>query len=858
MTKAVVQGLLGRKLRTVLTGLAIVLGVAMVSGTFVLTDTIKAAFDQIFTSSYKNTGAVISGKEVVKNSASGRATVPESLLGRVKALPETGAAAGAIYDLSGTTDLARMIGRGGKRLGGDTQPHFGWGFDPRLPRFNPLNLRTGHWATGPHEVVIDLATFKNENYKVGDSIKIAAEGPTRAFKIVGAARVGNVETLGGATFAVFTVPVAQQLVNKRGQFDSIFVAPKHGVSDTQLANAAKPLIPASAQVRTGEEQAKSDSKDTESGIKIIQYILLAFGFIALLVGGFVIFNTLSMNLSQRVRELATLRTLGASRKQVRRSVLLEGLITGVVASVIGLFAGLGLAQGLDALFKALGLSLPKQGIVFAPRTVIVSLVLGTGVTLLATISPARRATNVPPISAVREGATLPQSRLERNSGRTSVIAFAISALLLVLGLFAGLGAAATGFSLAIGSLGLFVAVGLSASRVVKPLAGLVGIPAERLGGAMGRLARENAMRNPQRTARTAGALMIGLALITLVATLGAGLKGTDRDALEHQVAADYVVSTKDFDTYPAAAGAAVANVPGVLTASPVRADKARVGKQTIDVSGLVPRTITSVYHFRWTRGSDASLQALARGGAVIKKSFADAHALHVGNVIHLTTSQGRRRALKIAGIYNPPADGLDALFGQVAIGRATFDTVFPRPKNQFTFIATTHGANVAQTAALTHAVRGFPAVEVTTRGRWVADRVAGLDKILDIFYVLLALSVIVSLFGMINALALAVFERTREIGMLRAVGMTRRQTRRMVRHESVITAVIGAGLGLPLGVAVAAVAVRAMRGEDIAFSLPIGGLIVFTIVAVLAGIAAAVLPARRAGRLNVLSALQYE
>src|SRR3954467_9645127 len=467
MTKAVVQGLLGRKLRTVLTGFAVVLGVAMVSGTFVLTDTIKAAFNQIFAGSYKNTGAVISGKEVVKDSASGRATVPNSLLVKVRGLDATGAASGAIYDISGTGDPVKLIGRNGKQIGAKNSPHFGWGFEANQPRFNPLTLRTGRWAAAPREVVVDASTFKDKHYKLGDPIGVAAEGPKRTFKIVGAARFGTVDSLGGATFAVFTVPVAQDLLNKEGRLDAIFAAPKRGFSDQQLANQIKPLIPASAQVRTGTEQAKSDASDTNDGIKIIQTVLLAFGLIALLVGGFVIFNTLSMNLAQRVRELATLRTLGATRKQVKRSVWLEGLVTGFVASVVGLFAGLLLALGLNAFFNAIGLTLPKQGLVFQTRTVLVSLLLGTGVTLLATISPARRATSVPPISAVREGATLPRSKLEENSGRSALIVSVVAIVLLALGLFGSLSGGLTALTLGLGSVGLFVSAGLLASRVVR-------------------------------------------------------------------------------------------------------------------------------------------------------------------------------------------------------------------------------------------------------------------------------------------------------------------------------------------------------------------------------------------------------
>jgi putative ABC transport system permease protein len=285
----------------------------MVSGTFVLTDTIKAAFDQIFAGSYKNTGAVISGREVVKNSASGRATVPDSLVVKVRQLGATAAASGAIYDVSGNGDPVKLLGRNGKELGSSNSPHFGWGFDPAQPRFNPLTLRSGHWANGPNEVVVDASSFKDQHYKLGDQIRVAADGPKRTFKIVGAARFGTIDSLGGATFAVFTVPVAQALLHKQGRLDAIFASPKRGFTEAQLASQIRPLIPKSAQVRTGDAQAKSDSSDTNSGIKIIQSILLAFGLIALLVGGFVIFNTLSMNLAQRVRELATLRTLGATR-----------------------------------------------------------------------------------------------------------------------------------------------------------------------------------------------------------------------------------------------------------------------------------------------------------------------------------------------------------------------------------------------------------------------------------------------------------------------------------------------------------------------------------------------------------------
>jgi putative ABC transport system permease protein len=858
MTKAAIQGLWGRKLRTALTALAVVLGVAMVSGTYVLTDTIKKAFDGLYADSYKETGAVISGKEVVKDAASGKSTVPDSLVSQVKALPGVGAAAGAIYDVTGTTDLAQLIGRDGKKIGSQQQPHFGWGFDPGQERFNPLTLTAGSWAKAPDEVVIDNQTAKNKNYKVGDRITVSAEGPTRQFRVAGTAKFGSVDSIGGATFAVFDVPTAQDVLGKRGELDQIYMAAKSGTSDAEIAKQAKPLLPASAQVRTGAEQSKADSKEINDGIKVIQYLLLAFAAIALIVGSFVIFNTLSMTLAQRVRELATLRTLGASRKQVMRSVLLEGFLTGLFAAIVGLFCGFLIAKGLNALFKALGVDLPTQGTVLTTRTVIVSLVIGVGITVLATISPARKATRIPPIAAVREGATLPQSRIA-NHPVTAGTTLGLAVVALGLGLFAGLDTMPALVLIGFGCIALFVGVGLVSGRLVRPLAALLGAPGERFGGAPGRLARENATRNPARTARTAGALMIGLALVTLVATLGAGLKSTDRNALKDQVRSDYVVTSDNgYDPFTKSAGSALEKTPGVAIASSVRNDRASAFGADVSVTGVDPTTITHVYDYRWEKGSDNVLLTMGSQGAIVRKPFADEHNLKPGDGFKITTPQGKHVALEVQGIDDPPANELDPLFGDLTISSGSFDAHFPRPRNLFTFVDTNDGVTGASAAALDKTLAPYPDAKLLSKAAWVDERAGGLDKILNIFYVLLALSIVVSLFGMVNALALSVFERTRELGMLRAVGLTRRQTRRMIRWEGVITALIGAALGIPLGVLLAAVVTRALHDIDVTFALPVLPIVAFAIVATIAGILAAALPARRASRLNVLQALHYE
>ena len=858
MTSATLQGLLGRKLRTALTALAIVLGVAMVSGTFVLTDTMKRAFDDLFAGTYKDTGVVISGKEIVKGAASGKSTVPESLLAKVRGLPGAKSASGAIFDISGTTDFAKLIGRDGKQLGSTQQPNFGWGFDGQQPS-NPTTLASGNWAAGSDQVVIDAATAKKENYKIGDKIGVSAEGPQRNMTISGIAKFGSVDSIGGATFAVFDVPTAQKLLGKKGVFDIISMAPESGVSEAELADQAKPLLPRSAQVQTSAQAGDAAAKDTNDSLKYFQYFLLAFAAIALIVGSFVIFNTLSMTVAQRVRELATLRTLGASRKQVFRSVLLEGAVTGLFAAIVGLLLGLLIAKGLNALFKALGVDLPSTGTVFSLRTVLVSLLLGVGITVLATISPARRATRVPAIAAVREGATLPQSRLARSRTAAPVV-LGLAAVGLGFGLFAsGLPTGAVLLLDGVGCILLFVGVGMSASRLVRPLASVVGSPGERLGGAPGALAKDNATRNPARTARTAGALMIGLALVTLVATLGASLKSTDRNALKDQVRADYVVTSKNgYDPFTSSAGRALANTQDVAAASAVRSDRASSFGSDVNVTGVDDHTIGNVYDFRWENGSDDVLPSLGFDGAIVRHQFADEHNLKVGSKFAIQTPQGKKAPLVVRGIYKPPAEQLDALLGEVTLAQRAFDSHFQRPKDLFVFVDTFDGVTPRASSALDKTLGPYPDAVLRSNAAWVDERAGGVDQVLNIFYVLLALSIIVSLFGMVNALALSVFERTRELGMLRAIGLTRRQARRMIRYESVIIALIGAALGLPLGILLGAVITKALDSLDVTFSLPVAPIVVFALVATLAGVLAAILPARRASRLNVLTALQYE
>ncbi|MBV9415276.1 MAG: ABC transporter permease, partial [Solirubrobacterales bacterium] len=506
---------------------------------------------------------------------------------------------------------------------------------------------------------------------------------------------------------------------------------------------------------------------------------------------------------------------------------------------------------------AVGVGLPQAGTVFATRTIVISLLVGTLVTVLAGLFPAIRATRVAPISAVRDGATAASSRPTRRRVILSVGLLVLGLALVVNGMLATGGVSSALLQLGLGTMLLFIGIALLSSTLVRPIARVVGQPARRLGGTAGRLASHNAVRNPARTAATAAALMIGLAFVAFVATLGAGARASLTDALHKQVKADYVLapSTGGSKFFSPQAASALQGVHGVTVISSIRSDRARALGSTTGVAAVDPTTISQVLRITWKHGADAVLAGLGNG-ALVDSNYASDHHLSIGTPIALQTSAGNTRRFIVRATYRLPQ--ADPMLPNVVISQQAFDRTFPQPQDQEVLIDVRGGANPATTARLQRALADYPDTTIQTRAAWIKTQGQSVNMILDLFYVMLALAVIVSLFGMINTLVLAVFERTREIGMLRAIGLSRRQTRRMIRHESVITALIGAALGLPLGVFLAALATRGLANYGIGFHLPIPQLVVFLWIAVLAGTAAAVLPARRAARLNVLEALQYE
>jgi putative ABC transport system permease protein len=851
VTAFALKSLFSRKLRSALTAIAIVLGVAMISGTYVLTDSISNAFDAIFTQSYRGTDAVISGKSAFDLSSSGLSTAPpfdESLLARVKALPAVAAAIG------GVGGEAQLIGRNGKAIVFGGAPNLGFSVDPSQPDFNSLTLVEGKWPKNG-EVVVDRSTAGKKDIAIGQEIGVQAQGPVERLRVSGLVKFGGVSTIGGATLAGFDLATAQELFHKAGKLDQIRVSAKSGVSPAELTKAIERVLPPGTQVRSGNGQAASDAQDTNSFISFLQTFLLSFAGVALFVGAFVIANSLSITIAQRTREFATLRTLGASRRQVLRSVMVEALVVGAIASTVGLFVGVALGKGLFSLFDAVGFTLPNNGLTLETRTIVVALLVGVLVTLAASLRPALRATRVPPIAAVREGATLPEGRLHRFrpivTSLTAILGFAA----LIYGLFAASGTKQVLIWMGLGALLVFVGVALWSSHIVVPLARVLGWPAKRIGGAAGSLARDNARRNPQRTASTAAALMIGLALVTLVATLATSIIETFNSAVDDLARGEFyaITAQNNFSPIPIAASRAAAKTPGLESIADVRAGDMRIFGNTRTLTAVDPG-IGKVISLNWTDGSQAVLSTLGATGAFVDENFARNHDLTTGSTILVLTPTGQTLPLFVKGIFKPPAGG--SPFGPVTISTKTFDANYDEPKNLYTFVTMKGGVTEANTSALETQLKGFPNAKVADGEQFKKDQVSGLKSVLNVLYVLLALSVLVSVFGIVNVLVLTVFERTRELGMLRAIGMTRRQVRRMIRHESIITSLIGAVIGCVLGLVLAALLIA--RVDEINFFTPWSQLVVFLIAAIIVGIVAAIFPARRAAKLNPLEALQYE
>ncbi|MGD9736525.1 MAG: ABC transporter permease [Solirubrobacterales bacterium] len=848
MTSLSLKSLWARKLRAFTTTIAVIIGVAFVAGSYVLTDTILAAFDEIFEESLSGTSVVVTAQNPVEQENGETPTISASLLPEIKRTPGVKLAAGAIFTPGAFFDSE------GEKIGNKFAPKF---ISSTLPgQLESLNYVDGHRPRGPTEASIDRAAAESADLQLGDEIGLVGQGKLRQFELVGFTQLGSA-SFGGASIAQVTLPVAQALTHKLGRFDQISVAAAAGVSPEALKRRIAKEMPAGVRVETAKENADRSSEQIRDSLGFLQTFLLIFGFIAVFIGSFLIFNTFSITVAQRISEFGILRTLGASRRQILRSVLIEAVAIGLVGALLGIAGGFVVALGLNALFEALGIDLPTTSLVLEGRTVIVSILVGVLVTLLAALVPALRSTRVPPIAALHAFSPPPSRRRRRVVVVLSILLAALGLLLVISGLTKGGGAGNRAAMIGGGALLVVIGASFYTPKLVPPLSTAAGWPLEKLRGLTGRLARENAQRNPGRTAITAAALMIGVALVAFVTVFAAGLKSTVAQVVDENFAGGLVIQNSDgFSPIPAGIARAAAKVPGVESVQSIRSSQAQlVGDGEVRVTAPT-RGIEDAVNVDWKAGGPAALRRLRDDQAIVSDDFASAHGLEVGDRFRVLTTRDAKPEFEVAGEFESDL----GVLGSVLVTQPAMARQFGQRQDTTDFVVVESGADAGTVqAVLAKGVEAaFPIAEVLNQGELKEQREEQIGQIVNLFYALLALAVVVSLFGIANTLTLSIHERTRELGMLRAIGMSRRQVRTMVRYESVITALIGGILGIVLGVVFATLIAQPLKGEGFTLSYPVGSLVVLLIVAAVFGVLAAILPARRAARLDVLQSLQYE
>jgi putative ABC transport system permease protein len=843
------KSLWARKLRALATSFAVVLGVAFVAGSYILTDTIFAAFDEIFSESLTGTSVVITAENPVEQDNGEVPTINASLLPRVQQTQGVKQAAGAIFTPGGFFDSK------GEKIGNKFAPKF---ISSTLPgELESLTYVDGHRPRGPTEASIDKAAAEGAGLELGEDIKLIGQGSAKDFRLVGFTQLGSA-SFGGASIAQVTLPVAQQLTHKAGRLDQISVAAADGVAAEALKRRIAAKMPGGVRVETAKENADRGSEEIRDNLSFLPTMLLVFGFIAVFVGSFLIFNTFSITVAQRVTEFGMLRTLGASRPQILTTVLIEALAIGLVGALVGIAGGLLIALLLNSLFEAVGIDLPTTDLVVKSRTIVVSLVVGVLVTFVSSLIPAMRSTRVPPIAALHAFMPVPTRRRRIVFLVLSVLLGLAGLAMLLGGLLGDAGAGTAAGLMGGGAVVIVIAVSLFSPRLVPPLATLAGWPLERLRRLIGRLARENAQRNPSRTAVTAAALMIGLALVAFVTVFAAGLKSSVAQVVDENFAGGLIIQNSDgFSPIPNGTATAARKVPGVELVATIRSAQAKVlaGGSVARVSAPT-RDIEKTIEVEWKQGGPAALRNLGDDQVILADSFAADNGLEVGDRLRLLTQTRKRPSFEVIGEF----DSKLGVFGSALITQAVMARDFSQTQDTTDFVKTAPDVDAAQTQALLTKVveTAFPTAEVLNQQELKESREEQVNQLVNLFYALLFLAILISLFGVANTLALSIHERRRELGMLRAIGMSRRQVRTMIRYEAVITALIGAILGMALGLVFAALIAQPLKDEGFTLSYPVGSLIILLIIAAIAGVLAAIAPARRASRLDVLESLQYE
>jgi len=844
--RVTIKGILARKVRFLLTGVAVMLGVAFVSGTLVLTATIGHTFDNLFSTIYAHTDAIVREKASLGSGfEQQRGRIDTRVLDTVKTAPGVAVAEGQIQG------FAQIVKADGKALGnpGRGAPTFGfaWSSDPDLSTFHVVK---GHAPQAPDQVVIDQKSADKAGYKVGSRVPVVTKHGRDVYQLVGLAKFGDANSLLGASAVLFTPVTETVVLGEPDKFDVIAVKAASGVSQAQVvrnidAALAKDNVPGVEAV-TGKEITKENQSNVRQGLSFFNTFLLIFGVVALLVGSFIIFNTFSIVVAQRTREMALLRAIGAARRQVLTAVVGEAVLVGLVASIIGFVGGIGLATGLKGLLAALGIDIPAGGIVVPVNAAIWAFVTGLVVTTVASLAPALRASRIPPIAAMRDVS------IDRSS--TSIVRILSGGLVTLAGIVALL-AGLFGQQIAAVGVGagvIFLGVAILGPVIASPVSAALGAPIRALRGVTGRLAESNAARNPKRTSATAAALMIGVALVVFITIFGASIRSSVNAAIDKSMKADYVVTSGSFGTgiLPLQLEQKLKQAPGVASVSGVRSGQFEVKGSVKQLIAVDPNQVNSLFDVEVTKGD---IRNLGTGGIAVLNTTASDNNWKLGSPVTVRYAQSGTKTLTVQAIYKQNQ------VGSYIISLDAYAVNFSDQFDSQIYIKTASGPNPQVRQSLQAVMQDYPAGKLQDRNEFKQSQGNQVNTFLNLVYVLLTFAIVIAVFGIANTLGLSVIERTHEIGLLRAVGMTRRQLRSTIRWESVIVALLGAVLGLVIGVFFGWAMVTALRDQGInqlAFA-PLSLALIIVIAGVF-GVIAAILPARRAAKLDVLRAVTTE
>ncbi|MSO59944.1 MAG: FtsX-like permease family protein [Ilumatobacteraceae bacterium] len=847
MFRIALKGVLARKARLFLTSIAVVLGTAFLSGTYIFSDTLTTTFDQLFADIYKNTDGYVRSSKVIDAGfgQEERQLIPISTIDLVRKIPGVSGAAGNIQA------FARIIGKDGKPLGKDGigPPTFGSSISNYKGEL--WKISKGVLPTKPDELAMDDVNAKKAKFQVGDSVKVVAAGGSRMFKLVGIARHGDVRSPGGATFALFDINTASEFLVKSGFIDSVLLQSDGTLSDEELAVKITAALPTDLDIETltGAQITQETQDGVGQRLSFFATLLSVFSFIALGVGCFVIYNVFSITAAQRQRENALFRAIGASKRQITQAMLIEAIAVGIIGSVTGLFAGVLLAQGLSGVLRVTGIDLPPGSLVFAQHTVVTVLIVGMVVTVISAIMPALRAGKVPPLAAMRSTALDTAGSIRRRV--MIAAAFAASGFVVLLAVIRG----ADNVLLGIAILLVFIAVLIAGPAVARPVSLFIGRPAARLRGITGAMARQNAARNPKRTSRTAAPVLIGVALVMAVTVLASTIRAEITDIFSKQFTGDFTINADDrfFGGFNPSLADDINALPGVQRASGFGVSIANVSLSGKSKSKFVtvidPQTIDGIFDIGLIA---ISPKALTKEGIFISQKAADKNSLILGSTIAVELSDGSEHDLIVQGIYVR-----DQLVGGYTVSRQLFEGTVVSRFDAAIFVLKKDGVKDSDIrTSLTGVINKYGTGKLLSKSEYIKKQASQVNQLLGLIYGLLFLSVIIAIVGIIITLLLSVHERQREIGLMRAVGMTKSQVRTTVRWESVITSLLGAVMGILLGLGLGWVVIFSLRDQGIKrFTVPTTGTFVILILSFIIGVIAAAYPAHRATKVDLLAAL---